>query len=94
MREGVHYEAGESYCGNVNDSSIKISLKVAVMYGLKMVGDDIDAAYLITRTKTPIAIHTLEGYYCPLGHVFMLYGNLYGLATAGNTSTTDSVRRL
>ena len=55
------------------------------MYGLNIIGVDVDGAYLITHTKTPIAIHTPEGWYCSPGYVYMVYGNLYGLATAGNT---------
>ena len=64
MRGGLHYNAGETYCGNVNDSSMKTALKLATMYDLQMVGGDIDGAYLITRTKTLIAIltPTPEGY--------------------------------
>ena len=89
MKAGVHYQDGETYCGNVNAASIKIVLKLAAMLNLEMIGGDIEGAYLITRTKTPIAVHTPEGYYCPPGKVYMVYGNLYGLATAGNTFSTS-----
>jgi hypothetical protein len=85
MKVGVHYDDGDTYCGNVNPSSIRLVLKIAAMYGLLMIGGDIDGAYLITRTKQPIAIHTPQGWYCPPGMVYMVHGNLYGLSTAGNT---------
>jgi hypothetical protein len=65
MKAGVHYQDGETYCGNVSASSIKIVLKIAAMLNMEMIGGDIEGAYLITRTKTPIAVHTPEGYYCP-----------------------------
>ena len=59
-KAGRYYDPSDTYCGNVSAPSIKIALKIAAMYGLKMVGGDIDGAYLITRTKTSIAIHTPE----------------------------------
>ena len=94
MKEGVHFMPGETYCGNVMASTIKLALKIAATYRLDMIGGDIEGVYLITRTKTPIAIHTPRGYKCPPGCVFMVYGNLYGLATAGNTFSESFDERL
>ena len=65
--QGWRNVQGDTYCGNVGAPSIKIALKIAAMYGLKMGSGDIDVTYLITRTKTSIAIHTPEEWYCPSG---------------------------